>query len=139
MCRFVGALRQMLQPAVIVETGVGAGKITAELGLSDCEWWGFEADPAWRPDAAQPAASPTAGQVAAADLVILDSDWVYRFSEHAMWIDHGKPGSTCFIHDAGNGHPRGLGHHQMGHAIVDAGIGGVFLRNPRGSWVGQHP
>ena len=139
VCRFVGLLARMLQPAVIVETGVGAGKITAELDRSNATWLGYEADPQWRPRDAQSDVTPSADQFGAADLVILDSDWKWRFDEFALWVDHGKSDAVCFIHDAGNGHPDHSGHMRMQRAITGAGLPGMFMRNPRGSWLGIHP
>lgn len=138
-CRFVGMLQRMMQPAVIVETGVGAGKITAELALDGVEWLGFESDSQWRPAAAQPGVSPDATHIGRADLVILDSDPQWRFDEIACWTGHGKPGSVCVVHDAGNGHPDGwTTHHRVRDAVTRTGQPGVFLRNPRGGWLGIH-
>jgi hypothetical protein len=138
-CRFVGMLARMLQPAVTVETGVGAGKVTEQLDRQRTRWLGFEADTAWRPEDAQDAATPSAEQMTSAELVILDSDPNHRFNEIACWVTHGRPDSVCVIHDAGNGHPDYYNHQRIREAILRTGIPGMFLRNPRGGWVGIHP
>jgi hypothetical protein len=138
-CRFVGMLQRMLQPAVTLETGVGTGRLTGHLDMTVGTYLGFESDPRWRSPLADPEhGSPTAGQVASADLVILDSDPDHRFAELGSWVEHGKPGSVCVIHDCGNGHQGMTFHDQMRHAIEETGLPGIFLSNPRGGWLGWH-
>ena len=138
-CQFVGMLQRMLQPAVVLEPGVGIGRITGHLDLRRCRFLGFESDPEWR----QPPADPTQDtpdrlQMGEADLVILDSDPAFRFAEIALWAEHGKPGSVCVVHDCGNGHlPREL-HGRLGAACAATGMPGMFLKNPRGGWMGIH-
>lgn len=140
-CRWVGAMQRILRPAVVLETGVGIGRITMHLDLDVCFFLGFESDPNWRRPPADPEqATPNAEQMATADLVILDSDPDYRIPETEMWIAHGKPQSVCIAHDCGNGHPPGWPfHHEMRRLVTDAEIPGVFTRNPRGGWMGIHP
>ncbi|WP_190059370.1 hypothetical protein [Streptomyces echinoruber] len=138
-CRFAGMLQRMLRPAVVLETGVGVGRLTEHLNLGACTYLGFEADPKWRRPPADPVqGTPTAGHMAAADLVILDSAPEYRFRELARWVERGKPGSVCLVHDCGNGHAEDTFHHKMRRAVEAAGLPGVFLRNPRGGWLGIH-
>lgn len=133
-CRFVGLLQRMVAPSVVLETGAGAGKITEQLDLKACTYLGFESDPEWRNDSY--GETPIVEQMASADLVILDSDPAYRLPEIRMWADDGKPGSVCVIHDAGNGHGPEYAHTQIRAAIESTGLPGMFLRNPRGSWLG---
>jgi hypothetical protein len=138
-CRFVGMLQRMLRPARILETGVGIGRITDHLDLETCEFLGFESDPAWRQNPAHPdLVTPSAEQMAAADLVILDSDIEFRFGEIKLWGEAGKPGSACVVHDCGNGHEEWTVHHALGEACQATGQPGMPLKNPRGGWLGVH-
>ncbi|MEV6737884.1 hypothetical protein AB0N14_13515 [Streptomyces sp. NPDC051104] len=138
-CRFVGMLQRMLQPAAVLETGVGIGRITQHLDREACTYLGFESEPAWRQAPAHPDwVTPTVEQMASADLVILDSHPSRRFSEIELWGASGKPGSVCVVHDCGNGHPVGSLHDQLRSACLATGQPGVFLRNPRGGWMGVH-
>lgn len=139
-CEFVGVMQRMTQPAVVLETGVGIGRVTGFLDLNACTYLGFEHNPQYRNPPADPGRpGPDAADMSRADLVILDSDPSQRLDEIAMWAEHGKPGSACIIHDAGNGHSNGHIHHQVRQAIEATGINGVYLANPRGGWLGQHP
>ena len=138
-CRFVGMLQRVLGPAVVLETGVGVGRITDHLDLEACEFLGFESNPMWRREFAVPAAAtPEPEQMAVADLVILDSDPAFRFAEFETWVEHGKPGSVCVVHDCGNGHGDETFHAELRRAIEVAGVTGAFFRNPRGGWLGVH-
>ena len=138
-CRFVGMLQRMLQPAVVIETGVGIGRLTEHLNLRACTFLGFESDTAWRRAPAHPdQATPTAEQMAEADLVILDSAPSFRFREIKLWAEGGKPGSVCVVHDCGNGHPLLTLHRQLGEACAEIAQPGLFLKNPRGGWLGVH-
>lgn len=139
-CVFVGMLQRMLAPAVVLETGVGVGRLTSFLDLSSCAFLGFEGDPKWRrPPADSQQATPTVEQLAAADLVILDSNLEFRLDEIARWAEHGKPGSVCVVHDCGAPNDRRSTHRRVREAVDATGIAGVFLRNPRGGWLAQHP
>jgi hypothetical protein len=138
-CRFIGMLQRMLRPKVVLETGVGIGRITGHLDLSACAFLGFESDPAWRRDPAHPElVTPSAEDMASAELVILDSDPPFRFREIKLWAAQGKPGSVCVVHDCGNGHAETSLHHQLGQACAETGQPGMRLRNPRGGWMGIH-
>jgi hypothetical protein len=139
-CRFVGMLQRMLQPAVVVETGVGVGRITEHLDLDACQFFGFESDPAWRRPPADPElATPSWLHMTSADLVILDSEPDVRFAELELWAEHGKAGSVVVVHDAGNGHDAATLHSRIGFACASTSLPGVFLKNPRGGWMGVHP
>jgi hypothetical protein len=140
-CTWVGWMQRILRPAVVLETGVGVGRLTGHLDLDACDYLGFEADPAWRSPPADPdQQSPTAAQMASADLVILDSDPTFRVPELKMWSADGKPGSVCIVHDCGNNHPPGWRtHHRLRAAVLETQLPGIFTRNPRGGWLGWHP
>lgn len=139
-CQFAGWLQRMLQPAVTLETGVGIGRLTEHLDLELGTYLGFESDPAWRRSPADPKrGTPTAEEFAAADLVILDSEPQHRFAELTLWVKTGKQGSACLVHDCGNGHAESTFHQTLQHRIQETGTPGLFLRNPRGGWIGTHP
>lgn len=139
-CTFVGMLQRMLQPQVLLETGVGVGRLTSHLDLEGRTYLGFESDPQWRvPPANQAEATPQPGQIRTADFVVFDSAPEYRLGEIARWAEHGKPGSLCVVHDCGNGHPDGWAHLDIRRAVEATGLPGIFLKNPRGGWIGQHP
>jgi hypothetical protein len=138
-CCFAGMLQRLLQPAAIVETGVGTGRLTGHLDLSACTYAGFEADPVWRQPPAWPdQQTPSPLVMADADLVILDSAPEFRLGEIALWAEHGKSGSVVLVHDAGNGHGPASVHAQIGFACTTTNQPGRFLRNPRGGWMGIH-
>lgn len=139
-CRFVGLLHRVLQPDVTVETGVGVGRLTSHLNIACGVYLGFESNPAWRqPPALPDQATPMAEQLASADLVVLDSDPAFRADEFSCWVEHGKPGSVCVMHDCGNGHEKGSLHLVLRELCQASGLPGSFLRNPRGGWLGWHP
>lgn len=139
-CEFLAVMQRMLQPKVVLETGASGGRVTGFLDLTNCTYLGFEHDPRFRTPPSDPIRpTPDPDQVAVADMLILDSDPSHRLDEIARWAEHGRPGSTCIVHDAGNGHGPGYCHNDIRAAIVATGIRGVFLANPRGGWMGQHP
>lgn len=138
-CAFVGMLQRMLQPAVVLETGVGVGRLTSHLDLEGRTYLGFESDADWRrAPANQAEATPSAVQMAGADLVVLDSAPAYRLPEIALWAEHGRPGAVCVVHDCGNNHPDGWTHLDIRRAVEQTGVPGIFLKNPRGGWIGVH-
>lgn len=138
-CEFAGMLQRMLRPAVVLETGVGVGRLTEHLDLSVCTYLGFEADPAWRQAPADPGqGTPSPLMMSQADFVVLDSAPDFRFAEIAMWAEHGKRGSVALVHDAGNGHTPDTIHAQIGWACSVTAQPGMFLRNPRGGWLAVH-
>lgn len=139
-CAFVGMLQRMLSPALVLETGVGVGRLTSFLDLGSCKYLGFESDPAWRqPPAVDGRETPTESELAQADLVLLDSDPAYRLGEIAGWAQHGKPGSVCVVHDCGAPNDRRLTHRRIREVVEATGVPGILLRNPRGGWLGWHP
>lgn len=139
-CRFVAVMQRMLSPRVTLETGVGAGTLTGFLDVQDGAYAGFEADPRWRRPPAYPdRTGPSISEMRTADLVVLDSNPPHRMREIEMWAEDGMAGSVCIVHDCGNGHGAGSVHAAVRAAVEATGIRGVYLANPRGGWVGQHP
>jgi hypothetical protein len=152
-CDFVGLLAQMLQPRHVIETGIGQGFTTRRLasrlgdGLHVC----FENDPEIRAALAdlpffaderhqlREASTPSAEDFAQADLTVLDSEPPDRFTELKGWRTAGHAGSVLVVHDCGNGHPEGTYHDQIRRIVEELEIPGVFLRNPRGAFLGFHP
>lgn len=138
-CEFVGHLAHMLAPAVVIETGVGVGRITRHLDLDNiAAYLGYESDPAWRtnPDVPyQVLDTFSVNDVRSADLVILDSEVQLRCFELEVWALHGKRRSVCVCHDAG---PQ---HVAIRAAVLRAArvVPGAFLGNPRGGWLAVHP
>jgi hypothetical protein len=153
-CEWVANTVMMFHPQVVIETGVGQGFLTRRL-LSvlrnDQAYMGFESDPKWRNVIGKLAwfsranaeiaavASPPAELVAMADLLILDSDFSERWTELALWIEHGKPGSMLILHDAGNGHGPDTIHASLHEALRSLPFEGAFLNNPRGGCLAIKP
>jgi hypothetical protein len=141
---FAGTLQRMLQPAVVLETGVGVGRITQYLDLDASEWLGFESDPEWRTADLPYQADLTfdLAQINHADLVILDSAKPLRPKEIKKWAAAGKPGSVCLVHDAGERQawerPDSI-HARVRQAIYVTRINGVYTGNPRSGWLAVHP
>ena len=152
-CEFVGLLTRMMQPGLVVETGVGQGYTTRRVaaGLGKGTHICFENDAAIRgglsalpffmDDQHQLMSEPTpsADDFAHADLTVLDSEPPDRYTELERWRASARPGSLLVVHDCGNDHPEGTPHAHLRHMIGDLDIPGVFLRNPRGAFMGVHP
>ena len=138
-----------------LETGVGQGYITRRIvsavnpakirGIwcfeSELEWNGrIRQLPFW-PDNLHSCIkweiTPTPKQMEQADLVILDSRKPWRQIETMMWSEVGKEGSLLFVHDTGTLHPTRDGHFSNGFMIQQLGIEGIWLENPRGSFLAQ--
>lgn len=150
VCGFVQSLVQMMQPQLIIETGVGQGYMTRAIALvleGDQTLISYESDADWRSSiwqlpfwqenrftvtlAADP--TPTPDDIGAADLIVLDSDWEIRFPELETWFTHAKQGAVAVIHDV-SGQPDTI-HQSMRDFIQRLGITGFYLRNPRGCFV----
>lgn len=138
-----------------LETGVGQGYVTRRIvkAVNPAKIrgiWCFESDKEWNgrirqlpfwPDNLHSCIkweiSPTPKQMGEADLVILDSMKPWRQIETMMWSEVGKEGSLLFVHDTGTLHPTRDGHFSNGFMIQQLGIEGVWLENPRGSFLAQ--
>jgi hypothetical protein len=152
-CEFVGKLTRLVQPGRVVETGVGQGystrRVAAALGdglqicyENDAEIRAALAELPFFADAHHVLMSdptPAGADFADADLTVLDSEPPDRYTELADWRTSGRPGSVLVVHDCGNGHPEGTPHAHLRQLVNDLDIPGVFLRNPRGSFLGFHP
>ena len=150
-CEFVGLTVRLLQPATIVETGVGQGFSTRRIsreqgsGVHLC----FESDPDLRTALASlpfflkgkrlsPKPTPTNEDFARADLTVLDSDPPYRYEELSRWRESAREGSSLLVHDCGNGHSADT-IRQLRGLVISLDIPGTFLNNPRGGFFGIHP
>lgn len=150
-CDFGASLALLIQPEKVIETGVGQGFMTRRLAAvmqPDQRLLAFEDDPDIRqglrylPFFAEPdhflgeTPSPTAEDLSDATLTILDSEIPSRLTEIDLWWEAAPEGAVLLVHDAGNGHESDAPHHLIRNKIEAHGIGGVFLRNPRGSFLG---
>lgn len=148
---FAGRLVRMLQPALVVETGVGQGYTTRRLaaGLGpDGRLRAYESDGYYRALLSRlpffteagrelaPEPTPPPDALAQADLTILDADDELRYDEIRRWAAAARPGALVLVHDAGNDHPPGTLHHRVRALVAELGIAGRHLANPRGSFLG---
>jgi hypothetical protein len=150
VCNFVQTLIGMMEPRTIVETGVGQGYMTRAIGgmLNENQTLlAYESSGHWRTTmwtlpfwtenrfnvALSPDPTPDIDALARADLCVFDSDFVYRFQEIELWNIHAKPGAVALIHDTGD-QPQTI-HASLRELIVNLGMTGVFLKNPRGCFM----
>lgn len=147
---FFARLVRLLQPALVVETGVGQGYMTraivAQLAVgqrllaheSSDEWRDALAPlPFWNEHAeiAELSATAVPTSFGEADLCFLDSDFPIRIAETALWNAQAKPGAVALIHDTGHNHDETTFHSALKETIVSLGMKGVFLSNPRGAFL----
>jgi methyltransferase family protein len=150
-CWFVASLVGMLKPELIIETGVGQGYVTRRVYAQlqeDQQLLCFESDPRlqdylrkikfFSQKNVHIASSPTpsAKDMSVANLTILDSNFGERYAELRLWRDNAQPRSVVIVHDCGNGHGPETGHGMLAASIKDLGLRGIFLKNPRGSFLG---
>ena len=150
VCGFVQTLVQMMNPKLILETGVGQGYMTRAIAMmlrDDQLLIAYESSDLWREEMwslpfwtdsqgrAQLSHNPTPldGDVEIADLCVMDSDWEIRFGEMERWHDLAKTGAVAIIHDTGS-QPDTV-HALLRERIVELGITGTFLSNPRGCFM----
>jgi hypothetical protein len=152
-CDFVGSIARVLQPKVVIETGVGQGFTTRRIdrGVGSARHLCYESDSELREALASlpyfadrhvslsSEETPSDEELGLADLTVLDSDPPYRFDELARWRKFGRAGSVLVVHDCGNGHPPTAIHSQIRELVSDLDIPGTFLGNPRGGFLGIHP
>jgi hypothetical protein len=151
-CQLVQALVAMVKPAFVIETGVGQGFTTRRIAAAlppGGTLKGFESDEVWRARLASLAffdgvttvlatdPTPSDGDLTMVDLFVADSTSEIRREEVALWARLSKQGAYLVVHDTGNRHPEWTPHHRMGELIASLRIPGVWLPNPRGSFVGQ--
>jgi len=148
-CEFAAAVVKLHRPNLVIETGVGQGYTTRRVlaALPDNSTYrGFETDSDMAavirrhlPEHATVTnGHPAARDYRAADLTILDSLGKLRANELALWWKTARPGAVLLTHDADDqGHSRGTPHHRLARRIRLLRIPGVFLKNPRGGFLGQ--
>ena len=153
-CELAANLVETLRPRVVLETGTGEGFLTRRLAgaLGPGQTLvSFEADETLRGSLASlpffaaeahrlsPAPNPNEVEFGRADLTVLDSDFAHRADEVERWWRSAAAGSVLLVHDTGNGHPADSPQAALGERIRSLGIPGVFLRNPRGGFLGIKP
>jgi hypothetical protein len=154
-CDFAAALVRLVQPPTLIETGTGQGfmtrRVREQIGPGQ-QLLCFESDAEWREAlralpcfdgricALSPKEEPDDADFAGAALTVLDSgDFRRRFREVEAWWRAARPGALVLVHDAGNGHAPETPHARLRALIQELGIPGVFLKNPRGGFLGLKP
>jgi hypothetical protein len=149
-CGFACALVGMMRPDLVIETGVGQGYMTrylTEMLGEGQHLLAFESNDQWRTNMwslpfwsdnrfivrLSEVPSPEWWMMAEADLCVLDSDFEYRFQEVEMWHQNAKPGAVALIHDTSD-HPDTV-HNSLREFILQMGMTGTFLKNPRGCFM----
>lgn len=154
VCDFASKLVRMMQPGLVVETGVGQGYMTRTIA-SALDGKGslvaFESDDDWRTMIEQqhfwvdraavatlsPHHTPPEELFGLADLCVLDSEFTVRFDEIRLWDANAKEGAVALIHDTAD--RADTIHRSVRELIVDLGMTGVFLNNPRGCFMAVQP
>ncbi|MGH2979069.1 MAG: hypothetical protein ACRDLQ_05470, partial [Solirubrobacterales bacterium] len=153
-CDFAGALVQLVEPAHVIETGTGQGFVTRrireQIGPGQ-QLLCFESSPEWREALrALPAFDgtictlsdedrPGDADFSTAALSVLDSQLGHRFDELQTWWRAAPPGALVLIHGTGGEHADEPPRRRLAALIRELGIPGVFLKNPRGSFLGFKP
>lgn len=137
---FIKMLIALNKPDTIIETGMGRGHVTKLLpGTSKLMIYESDAKFRAKPPVCERFVSknptPSAYEMAQADLVLLDSTFDYRKKEIALWHSVGKPGSTMLCHDVSDRHAANKIHTQLYNYIMQLGIPGAQLFNPRGGFI----
>lgn len=150
-CDFAAQLVRMVKPEVVIETGVGQGYVTRRIVKqmhTAQQLVCYESDPVVRRGLRKlsfftqtgarvsEVAFPSASDFARADFTILDSEFSGRFEELRCWWANAPFGAVALVHDCGNRHGNNTGHAALPALIEELGIPGVFLKNPRGSFLG---
>jgi hypothetical protein len=152
-CEFVCRLTRMLRPARVLETGIGQGYTTRRVAavLGEGVHLCFENDDPIRAGLASLAffdddrhllldhPTPHPEDFIGVGLTLLDSEPPDRYSELRDWRTAAEPGSVLVVHDCGNGHVEDTPHAHLRRLVEELDIPGVFLSNPRGSFLGIHP
>ncbi len=155
VCDFVSKLVRMMQPQLVVETGVGQGYMTRTIASALADTGGklvaFESDDDWRAmlyeqifwfdrertASLSPHFTPPVELMSVADLTIIDSDFTVRFEEIALWDLWAKAGACALIHDTAD--RDATVHQSVRETIKILGMTGVFLQNPRGCFLAVQP
>lgn len=148
--QFAAGLVRLIKPALVVETGVGQGYMTRAIARvlsgrqrilcyeSDRDWKALVAQQDfWSGKNVELATddTPPASVFSKADFVWLDSDFAFRLDEIERWHQHAKPRSVVLIHDTGERHAAVTMHQTVKEKILALGLQGLFLHNPRGSFL----
>jgi hypothetical protein len=148
---FAASLAMMIQPEKTVETGVGQGFVTRRIATilqPGQRLLAFEDNPyardelgrlpffAQRDHSLGSTPSPSADDLSDASLTILDSEIPSRLAEISLWWEVAPENAVLLVHDAGNEHGPHPTRHLIRNHIETLGIGGVFLKNPRGGFLG---
>ena len=134
---FVGSLLKLIQPGLVVETGLGSGAIARAASPWAKQYICYENVPKFWENLPEGA---TCGGIkldqhnaAIADVTILDSLPIdLRIAELQIWAEHAKPEAIVIVHDADHGIQR-----ELTDAIEAAGLPGVYLTHPARSFIGQ--
>jgi hypothetical protein len=151
---FTAALVQMVEPSSVIETGTGEGLVTRRIidhiGPGQrllC----FESGPEWHETLRKLALfdgaicelsekeTPGDDDFAAATLSVLDSELSYRLEEVKTWWRAAQPGAVLLVGETGNGEALETSRARVGARIRELGIPGLFLKNPRGAFLGFKP
>jgi hypothetical protein len=150
-CRFAALLVRLREPAHVIETGTGQGFLARQV--REClgphqRLVCYEADDDRREVLAalpcfdgrlvrlSPRKSPIDAEFRKADLAVLDSDPPYRFDEIRGWWRAAPEGAVVLLHDTGNGHPPDSLQAELAALVRELEIPGLFLKNPRGAFLG---
>jgi hypothetical protein len=150
-CEFAALLVRLHEPAHVIETGTGQGflarRVRECLG-PDQRLVCYEADGQRREALASlpcfdgrlvrlsQRQSPIDAEFRKADLAVLDSGAPHRFDEIRGWWRAAPPGSLVLVHDTGNGHAPDSLQAELAALVRELEIPGIFLKNPRGAFLG---
>ncbi|MCC5953511.1 MAG: hypothetical protein JJU45_15580 [Acidimicrobiia bacterium] len=151
-CETAAQLVRMARPHTILETGVGQGYTTRRVAAAMPPGAVYRCFEAYQPlrEAlngleffADPsrmlvdADTPTVDDWQWAQFTVLDSGSEHRSNELHGWYEHAPDNALLLVHDANRTHPEWTNHRKIAELILELGIPGVFLPNPRGSFFGQ--
>ena len=153
-CNYAKQLITLLKPMLVLETGTGQGYLTRrtvpvmpDISRYVC----FETLPEFvekmkdhyifqngLAEVICGTLDPTLASQA--DLTIIDSaGGPGRIKEIETWWNAAKPGALALIHDVSQRHPPVTTHYRHYEYVKTLKIPGVFMTNPRGSFLGQKP
>ena len=156
ICELAASLCRMLNPALVIETGVGQGYVTRRLAAvlgTEQKLLAYEEDEVLAGDLAQlpffaagpyqrkfiHAGSPGQAEFEAAMLCVLDAELVHREAELQLWMQYAPKHSALLLHDCNPFAPAGTTFVEKAAVVSSLGIPGQFLANPRGGFLGFHP
>lgn len=142
---FVARCARLLNPRLIVETGMGSGSITRAILAavdSPVRYYAYESSD-WYLNEMQKDFSDSRlvlgntidwQLLRQADLTILDDLRDARLLQIAEWAAAAKPGAVCIVHDTSNRHTEGSQHQAYYDACAQLpdSFHKTWLHNPRG-------